>query len=43
MAAISDRWLEPLELRSAIERIAADLHRYLVSGEDIPWEEYPGS
>ncbi len=43
MAAISDRWLEQLELRSEIERIAADLHRYLVSGEDIPWGEYPGS
>jgi ADP-ribosyl-[dinitrogen reductase] hydrolase len=43
MAAISDRWLEQLELRPEIERIAADLHRYLVLGEDIPWEDYPGS
>ncbi|MGF1664886.1 MAG: ADP-ribosylglycohydrolase family protein [Acidimicrobiia bacterium] len=40
---IADRWLEQLELRAEIERIAADLHRYLVLEEEIPWDEYPGS
>jgi ADP-ribosyl-[dinitrogen reductase] hydrolase len=40
---IADRWLEPLELRAEIERLARDLHRYLILAEDIPWEEYPGS
>lgn len=43
VGAIPPRWLDSLELRAVIERIADDLHRYLVLGEDIPWEEYPGS
>ncbi len=38
-AAIPDRWLEKLELRDAIETIAADLHRCFHDPDFTPTEE----
>jgi ADP-ribosyl-[dinitrogen reductase] hydrolase len=35
------RWLAALELRDVIERIAADLHRSMILGEDLDHDAYP--
>jgi ADP-ribosyl-[dinitrogen reductase] hydrolase len=41
LSAIGSDLLDPLEGRDTIQQIAADLHAFIVEGNEPDWERYP--
>jgi ADP-ribosylglycohydrolase len=42
VAGLPARWVQAVEMRELIERVADDLFAACVEGRELPWDDYPG-